>query len=51
MGIESKEKIHRITSIKRLSEQIKKELQEYNDPKTFLGWSKRKRKWVMKRFK
>jgi len=49
--IDSKDKTHNITNNKRLAKEIIKQLNEYNDQKTFLGWSKRRKKFVLKKFK
>jgi len=49
--IDSTDKTHNITNNKRLAKEIIKQLNEYNDQKTFLGWSKRRKKFVLKKFK
>lgn len=40
-----------ITNNKRLAKEIIKQLNEYHDQKTFLGWSKRRKKFILKKFK
>ena len=49
--IDSEDKIHSNTSNRRLAKEIIKQLNEYHDKNTFLGWSKRKKKFVLKKFK
>jgi len=51
MSIISNDPIHKIKNIKRLAKQILKEYNEYHDPNRFLGWSKYKRKYVLKKWK
>ncbi len=48
--IESNDPIHRIKNIKRTSNKIKRLLEEYTDPNRFMGWSKKKKKFVLKAF-
>lgn len=48
--IDSEEKIHYIRNMKRSVNKLKKEIDEYFDKNRFLGWSKRKRKFVMKKY-
>ena len=48
--IDSKYKTDNITNNRRLAKEIIKQLNEYNDKNTFLGWSKRKKKFVLKKF-
>lgn len=49
--IDSTDKTHNITSNRRLAKEIIKQLNEYHDKNTFLGWSKRRKKFVLKKFK
>lgn len=48
--IDSEDKTHNITNNKKLAKEIIKQLNEYHDKNTFLGWSKRKKKFVLKKF-
>ena len=49
--IDDKNKIHYIRNIKTLTREILRQLEQYHDPKRFLGWSKKKRKYVLKKFR
>lgn len=48
--IDSNDPIHRINNIKRVSNKIKRLLEEYMDDNRFMGWSKKKKKFVLKAF-
>lgn len=49
--IDSKDPIHNIKGIKRLSKLIIKQLKEYHDPKTYMAFNKKTKKYIMKRWK
>ena len=51
MGIDSIDDIHRIRGIRRLGAKILKQLSEFHDPKTYLTFNKRTKKYIMKRWK
>ena len=44
-------KIHYIVNIKTLSQLIRKQWIEFNDPKTFMGYSKKRKKYIMKKYR
>lgn len=46
--IDSDDRIHRITAPKREAKQLKQYLKDYFDPQKVLGYSRKKRKLVMK---
>jgi|APSaa5957512576_1039674.scaffolds.fasta_scaffold68121_2 hypothetical protein len=46
--LDQNNRIHRITAPIRLVKEIKKLLEDYHDPQKIMGYSKKKRKIVMK---
>jgi len=49
--INSDDPIHRITRIKQLAKKLRNELEEYNDPRRYLGYNKKTRKLTLKKSK
>jgi len=48
ISLDSNNKEHRITAPKKGMYELKKQYEEYNDPQKVMGYSRKKRKIVMK---
>jgi len=49
--IDSDEPIHRIKNIKKISKKIISLYQEYTDKTRYMSWSRKKRKFILKKYK
>lgn len=47
----SNDPIHTVKNTKRMAKKILDEYEQYMDRKRYLGWSKKKRKFVLKKFR